>query len=84
MADKVLKPLGVNEHDEYNIKKLQRSIDEILDVAREAIKVERGFMVMIPYPDMGFIRFELPVTERVAVVEVHVAVLVGVFPPPRT
>jgi len=53
VVDRVLKPLGA-----------EKSIDEVLDVAREAVKVERSFMVMIPYPDMGFIRFDLPATER--------------------
>jgi len=33
-------------------------------VAREAVKVERSFMVMVPFSDMGFIRFDLPTTER--------------------
>ncbi|MDT7970652.1 MAG: hypothetical protein RQ842_08785 [Vulcanisaeta sp.] len=65
VLDKVLKPLGTEDA----IKDVQRRIDEILDVAREAIKVERSFMVMIPYSDMGFIRFELPVTERGVVKE---------------
>jgi len=64
VVDKVLKPLGADKHDEYTIKRLQRSIDEVLDIAREAVKVERSFMVMIPYSDMGFIRFDLPATER--------------------
>jgi hypothetical protein len=65
VLDKVLKPLGAEDA----IKDVQRSIDEILDVAREAVKVERSFMVMIPYSDMGFIRFDLPATERGVVKE---------------
>ena len=59
VVDRVLKPLGADKG----------SIDEILGVAREAIKVERSFMVMIPYSNMGFIRFDLPVTERGVVKE---------------
>jgi hypothetical protein len=65
VLDKVLKPLGTEDA----IKDVQRRIDEVLGVAREAVKVERSFMVMIPYSDMGFIRFELPVTERGVVKE---------------
>jgi len=60
VLDKVLKPLGTEDA----IKDVQRRIDEILDVAREAIKVERSFMIMIPYSNMGFIKFDLPTTER--------------------
>ena len=65
VLDKVLKPLGTEDA----IKDVQRRIDEILGVAREAIKVEHSFMVMIPYSDMGFIRFDLPATERGVVKE---------------
>ena len=65
VLDRVLKPLGTEDA----IKDVQRRIDEVLGVAREAIKVERSFMVMIPYSNMGFIRFELPVTERGVVKE---------------
>ncbi len=53
VVDRVLKPLGG-----------EKGIDEVLDVAREAVKVERSFMVMVPFSDMGFIRFDLPTTER--------------------
>jgi hypothetical protein len=60
VLDKVLKPLGSKDDGRH----AQRSIDEILDVAREAIKVERSFMIMIPYSSMGFIRFDLPATWR--------------------
>jgi hypothetical protein len=60
VLDKVLKPLGTEDA----IKDVQRRIDEILDVVREAIKVERSFMIMIPYSNMGFIKFDLPTTER--------------------
>ena len=60
VLDKVLKPLGTEDA----IKDVQRRIDEILGVAREAIKVERSFMIMIPYSNMGFIRFDLPATWR--------------------
>jgi hypothetical protein len=64
VVDRVLKPLGADLDDDYSIRKLQRSIDEILGVAREAVKVERSFMIMIPFSDMGFIRFDLPITDR--------------------
>jgi len=52
VADKVLRPLGIGK--EY--------IDEVLDLVRDAVKVEHSFMVAVP--GIGFISFGLPYTWR--------------------
>jgi hypothetical protein len=52
VADKVLRPLGIGK--EY--------IDEVLDLVRDAVKVEHSVMVAVP--GIGFISFGLPHTWR--------------------
>ncbi|MCG2892695.1 MAG: hypothetical protein L7H00_04085 [Vulcanisaeta sp.] len=70
VVDRVLKPLRARYLDkgwDTTARDIQESIDEVLGVAREAVKVERNFMALMP--QIGFIRFDLPATERGVVKE---------------
>jgi len=70
VVDRVLKPLRARYLDkgwDTTARDIQESIDEVLGVAREAVKVERNFMALMPH--IGFIRFDLPATERGVVKE---------------
>jgi hypothetical protein len=70
VVDKVLKPLRARLLDkgwEISARNIQKGIEDVLGVAEEAVKVERSFMVLLP--NIGFIRFDLPATERGVVKE---------------
>ena len=65
VVDRVLRPLKARYLDkgrDTTARDIREGIDEAVGVAEEAVKVDRSFMVLLPH--IGFVRFELPTTER--------------------